>query len=409
MNYNFIDLLLRPNMTAFLTSIPVIPQYSANTKVRVAFTSETSPVSRLYITVNNGVTLPAKALLLSDSTEKFGDFERFYYEYDLTQYETERFVENLSLTITGFSKNDRVIGNYTTRVPMSKSSFSKLSPVHLEDENPVEDLIDKINDIQDQFNKKTTPDAAIQAHNADPESHPDIRQSISNIIGERRAQADWLESDSLSLAYIRNKPTLSLVAKTGSYLDLKDAPTISTVGSTGRYSDLIDAPTLSNVALSGEFGDLKNKPDKLPNPGKLIIVREGSQVAEYNGERDITVEMFDSEQTQPDWNETNTLAASYIKNKPTRVSEFANDAGFITSLSEADPTVPDWAKAPTKPTYDYSEILNRPIVDEEINSSSTNLVQNKAIFRYLNANYLTEAEVRSLVEETIGSILNEEV
>ena len=32
---------------------------------------------------------------------------------------------------------------------------------------------------------------------------------------------------------------------------------------------------------------------------------------------------------------------------------------------ETDPTVPDWAKADTKPTYDYSEILNTPEIPEE--------------------------------------------
>ena len=39
---------------------------------------------------------------------------------------------------------------------------------------------------------------------------------------------------------------------------------------------------------------------------------------------------------------------------PTSTSQLTNDSGFITS--ETDPTVPDWAKAATKPTYTASEV-----------------------------------------------------
>ena len=39
---------------------------------------------------------------------------------------------------------------------------------------------------------------------------------------------------------------------------------------------------------------------------------------------------------------------------PTNVSAFANDAGYLSS--ETDPTVPSWAKAPSKPTYTASEV-----------------------------------------------------
>lgn len=53
---------------------------------------------------------------------------------------------------------------------------------------------------------------------------------------------------------------------------------------------------------------------------------------------------------QADWNQTTTTAADYIKNKPTiptvptNVSTFTNDVGYLTSYTETDPTVPNWAK-----------------------------------------------------------------
>ena len=63
---------------------------------------------------------------------------------------------------------------------------------------------------------------------------------------------------------------------------------------------------------------------------------------------------------QSDWNATSGDAL--IKNKPTiptvptTVSSFTNDAGYLTSYTETDPTVPAWAKAESKPTYTASEV-----------------------------------------------------
>lgn len=41
---------------------------------------------------------------------------------------------------------------------------------------------------------------------------------------------------------------------------------------------------------------------------------------------------------------------------PTDVSELNNDAGYLTSYTETDPTVPSWAKASSKPSYTASEV-----------------------------------------------------
>ena len=65
---------------------------------------------------------------------------------------------------------------------------------------------------------------------------------------------------------------------------------------------------------------------------------------------------------QSDWEQTDSTADDYIKNKPTiptvptNVSAFTNDAGYITEYTETDPTVPAWAKASTKPSYNASEV-----------------------------------------------------
>lgn len=43
---------------------------------------------------------------------------------------------------------------------------------------------------------------------------------------------------------------------------------------------------------------------------------------------------------------------------PTSLSHLTDDVGYLTQ--ETDPTVPDWAKQPNKPEYNYSEIKNKP-------------------------------------------------
>lgn len=43
---------------------------------------------------------------------------------------------------------------------------------------------------------------------------------------------------------------------------------------------------------------------------------------------------------------------------PTKTSELENDSSFLTE--ESDPTVPDWAKQETKPTYTASEVGAMP-------------------------------------------------
>lgn len=41
---------------------------------------------------------------------------------------------------------------------------------------------------------------------------------------------------------------------------------------------------------------------------------------------------------------------------PTKMSELENDAGYLKSFTEADPTVPAWAKESTKPSYTKNEV-----------------------------------------------------
>ena len=64
-----------------------------------------------------------------------------------------------------------------------------------------------------------------------------------------QVQSDWAETDTESVSYIKNKPTLSIVATSGSFNDLTDKPTIP------------DAQVNSDWNASSGISQILNKPE----------------------------------------------------------------------------------------------------------------------------------------------------
>lgn len=132
--------------------------------------------------------------------------------------------------------------------------------------------------------------------------------------------ADWNASS--GLAQILNKPTLF----SGNYNDLTNKPSIPSA-----YDD---------TALSGRVAALENA-------GFLTT------------ETDPTVPAWAKASTKPTYTASEVGAlpsTTVIPTVPTNVSAFTNDAGYLTSFTETDPTVPSWAKESMKPTYTASEV-----------------------------------------------------
>lgn len=75
---------------------------------------------------------------------------------------------------------------------------------------------------------------------------------------------------------------------------------LATKANESELSDYATVESLATVATSGSYNDLTNKPT------------------------------IPAAQIQSDWNQSDNSAADYIKNKPTNVSAFTNDAGYIT-------------------------------------------------------------------------------
>lgn len=125
---------------------------------------------------------------------------------------------------------------------------------------------------------------------------------------------------------------------------------------------------LATVATSGSYNDLTNKPT------------------------------IPAAQIQSDWNQTTTTAKDYIKNKPTKLSQFTNDSNYVTS-SSLTTTLASYATQTwvTNKGYATTSAMNTelakylPLTGGTM--SNTNLVTN------LNADLLDGVHLTSLVRK----------
>lgn len=147
-----------------------------------------------------------------------------------------------------------------------------------------------------------------------------------------------------------------------------DRSDLATVATTGNYNDLSHKPTipsLDGLITQQEFqAGLSSKVDKIE--GKQLSTNDFTNVdktkldstpttfAPTNAQANIIEIVKVNNQTLTPSNKTVNIAV------PTKTSELTNDAGFLQSFTETDPTVPDWAKASSKPTYTASEVGARP-------------------------------------------------
>ena len=116
-----------------------------------------------------------------------------------------------------------------------------------------------------------------------------------------------------------------------------DESELSAVAKSGKYDDLTNKPNL----FSGNYNDLTNKPT--------------------------------------------------IPTVPTKVSAFTNDVGYMTSYTETDPTVPQWAKAQNKPTYTASEVGALP---------STTVIPSKTSDLTNDSGFITDEDIPTIPSKT---------
>lgn len=133
-------------------------------------------------------------------------------------------------------------------------------------------------------------------------------------------------------------------------------------GANGTWKT-VETDSYVNVAQGTTVGDVKISIDgKVTNSGAALTAT-GATASNLTTEKAV-VEYVDAQnyvtaadQVQANWNETDSSSKAYIQNKPTQVSTFTNDAGYITSADVPAQVQADWSQATTTAT-DY--IKNKP-------------------------------------------------
>ena len=157
---------------------------------------------------------------------------------------------------------------------------------------------------------------------------------------EVNVNADWNATS--GDAQILNKPTLGTMAAKNS------------VAKTDLVSEVQSSLGKADTALQpGDISDWAKQSSKpaytasevgaLPSTTKIP-----SALSDLNTDTTHRV-VTDAEKNS--WN-----AKAEVSAIPTKVSQLDNDSKFLTSFTETDPTVPDWAKASSKPSYTKSEV-----------------------------------------------------
>lgn len=173
-------------------------------------------------------------------------------------------------------------------------------------------------------------------------------------------------SPSASVSKSGKVATITITDKSGTTTaqisdgDSGDAPVQSVNGKTGA------------VVLSSS--DVHALPDSTSIPSKTSDLTNDSGF--LTAETDPTVPAWAKASSKPTYTASEVGALpddTVIPTVPTNVSAFNNDAGYLTSYTETDPTVPSWAKESSKPTYTASEVGALPD-DTSIPTKTSDLV-----------------------------------
>jgi uncharacterized protein (TIGR02145 family) len=136
------------------------------------------------------------------------------------------------------------------------------------------------------------------------------------------------------------------------------------------------------------------------------------QNADWNSESGVTMILNKPTKVSAFTNDAGYITKDSI---PTKVSVFTNDAGYLTSYTETDPTVPAWAKEANKPVYNYSEIQNTPDMssyltsetDPSVNDATITIQKNGVLVESFTANESTNKTVNIEVPTKTSDLTND--
>ena len=186
---------------------------------------------------------------------------------------------------------------------------------------------------------------------------------------EANVQSDWNEADNTKDDFIKNKPDLSVYAtKSEVAADLADKQDVLTAGSNiSIVNNVISATAEPQVQADWAQSDssavdyIKNKPQNLVQDADYHHTDNNFTTAEKN--KLSGIEAGAEANVQSDWEQTNSSADDFIKNKPaskplvagTNISIVESASQVTISASAAPQVNADW-----NATSGVAEILNKP-------------------------------------------------
>ena len=232
---------------------------------------------------------------------------------------------------------------------------------------------------------------------------------LNNVISANpQRQADWNQSDSEAVDFIRNKP--QNLVQDASYVHTDNNFTDADKSKLDGIESGAEANVQSdwNVSDSSSDAFIKNKPT-IPSGDQLVPSATSSDegkilTVDSNGDPSWAPAQTYS-QVQSNWNETDSSAVSFIQNKPsipTKTSDLANDSNFITSSDVPSSQVQsDWTESNSssaayiahKPSLatvatsgSYTDLSNKPTIPTKT-SDLTN-----------DSNFITASDVPAQVQ-----------
>lgn len=181
-----------------------------------------------------------------------------------------------------------------------------------------------------------------------------IQNNVISSTSEPQVQSDWNQTDSTAVDYIRNKPDTSEFVTKAEYNPKEVAIAQALTDLNENKADASDVYTKNqtDTAISTAIGqiDLSDYQTKADADVKEEVISTALNNLAANKQDALTAGTGISiqnnvisatgggggTQQQADWNQTDTTAVDYIKNKPTiptvptNVSAFTNDAGYLT-------------------------------------------------------------------------------
>ena len=176
--------------------------------------------------------------------------------------------------------------------------------------------------------------------------------------------ADWNVASAASLAFVRNKPSLSAVALSGSFGDLLNRPTVyqsvdwNANASSGTTLAIANRPSIPNAQVNSDWSAASGAAAILNKPSVPAAQVNADWSASSGAAAVLNKPTIPAAQVNSDWNATSGSVA-YIANKPSLgKAAVTNSYGDLSNL----PTIPaaqqpsDWNAGSGAATY----IANRP-------------------------------------------------